>query len=116
MFKKIIVIGLLAFGVSSLANASIITRVNISTINGDIVETESAAVAQARQMLTEMNNMSSLELRKVVSNGFSSGVDVRSFKVVKADARVDRIITEDGFSYKPSVHFSYEFREFDSRN
>ena len=116
MFNKIIVTGLLALGVSSLANASMITRVNTSTINGDIVATESAAVDQARQMLTEMNNMSSLELRKVVINGFSGGVDARSFKVVKANASVDRIITENGFSYKPSVRVSYEFREVDSRN
>ncbi|MDF4495532.1 acyl-CoA synthetase [Vibrio parahaemolyticus] len=105
--------GLLALGVSALANASMIPRASTSTIHGDTVATESAAVDQARQMLAEMNSMSSLELSKAVTNGFSDGADARSFKVVKANASVDRIITETGFSYQPTVRVSYQYREID---
>ncbi|EKO3981529.1 DUF3316 domain-containing protein [Vibrio fluvialis] len=113
MFKKIALCGLAALIVSSLANASMITKVSTSTISGDIVSSESTAIEQARQLLNDVNNMSSRELSKTLNFGTSGNVDITSYKVIKSNASVERFVTETGFNYKPVISVNYEYEEVD---
>ncbi|WP_428775039.1 DUF3316 domain-containing protein [Vibrio sp.] len=110
MYKKFAVAGMLMVSVSAFASTSTVVKVNTSKISGEAVASESAAIDQARELLTEINGMSSLELNNSLNSGAAGQVNVNSFKVVNSSATVDEIITTAGIAYQPTINVSYQYQ------
>ncbi|KII76667.1 DUF3316 domain-containing protein [Vibrio renipiscarius] len=113
MIKTISLASVLLF--SSLATAGLsgpYSKVmSNSTMTGDLYATKDAALQVGRDMIMDVNNMSSVELSHNVSWKSNDQVDINSFELLNSQVQLEEIITSQGaIAYQPVISVSYEYR------
>ena len=82
-----------------------------STVIGDAYPSKEAALQVGKNMIMDVNQMSSIELSRNVLWNTNDQVDINSFELLNSQVALQEIITSQGaIAYQPVIRVSYEYR------